>query len=176
MVYSFTTCSLIGFSQIDTLSDVVRERDKTMFEMQRTIDDQDTELGQLSRAVRDLVGEVRDLHRGRPVEIIDLMADDDEGVVVGENEVPLMVWTVVWMERDETTIPESPQGTLVEIRDDPRSTPQIVGEAERVFERIVREGSVVQRAWDEKADYVTREGAAPEYLGPPPYEHINFFQ
>jgi len=51
-----------------------------------------------------------------------------------------------------------------------------VGAAERAFERMAREGLVEQRAWDEEVDYVAEEGAAPEYMEAPPYEHIDFFQ
>jgi len=38
---------------------------------------------------------------------------DEEGMVAGENKVLLMVRTVVQVERDDTIVPESPQGTLV---------------------------------------------------------------
>jgi len=64
-------------------------------------------------------------------------------------------------------IVDSEAGTLVEVEEDCCATPQIVGEAEREFEQMEREESVEQRAWDEEADYVAREGAAPEYMGPP---------
>ena len=152
---------------------MVVERDETMFEMQRTINDLDDESRRLSRSLRELRDEVRDLShrvpRGRPVEIIDLTEDDDGGIVVGENEVPLMVRTVVRLERDETVVPDSEAGTLVEIQEDRRATPQIVGEAEWLFERMERGGSVEQRAWDEEADYVARGTVAPEYEDPPPY-------
>ena len=108
------------------------ERDETMFEMQRTINDQDDELRRLSRSLRELRDEVRDLGRrippSRPVEIVDLTGDDDEGIMVGENEVPLMVR----VERDETVVPDSEAGTLVEIQEDRRATPQIVGEGGRL--------------------------------------------
>jgi len=127
----------------------------------------------LSRSLRDLRDEVRDLGHQippvRPVEIVDLTGDDDEGIVVGENEVPLMVRTVVRIERDETVIPDSEAGTLVEIQEDRRATPQIVGEAERLFKRMERGGSVEQRAWDEEANYVAQGTVAPEYEDPPPY-------
>jgi len=149
------------------------DRDKAMFEMQRTINDQDDELRRLSRSLRDLRDEVRDLsHRippSRPVEIVDLTGDDDEGIVVGENEVPLMVRTVVRVERDEMVVPDSEAGTLVEIQEDHRAMPQIVGEAEWLFERMERGGSVEQRAWDEEANYVAQGTVAPEYEDPPPY-------
>jgi len=145
------------------------ERDETMFEMQRTIDNLDEEGRRLSRSLRELRDEVRDLVRrippSRPVEIVDLTGDDNEGIVVGENEVPL----VVRVERDETVVPDSEAGTLVEIQEDRRATPQIVGEAERLFERMEREGSVEQRAWDEEADYVAQGTVAPEYEDPPLY-------
>ena len=42
---------------------------------------------------------------------------------LGENEVPLMIC----VERGETIIPETPMATLVEIEEEGRSTPQIVG-------------------------------------------------
>jgi len=172
LVYLSVTRLLIIVSQIDTLSNMVMERDEAMFEMQRTINDQDDELCQLSRHLRDLRDEVQDLGRwippSRPVEIVDLTGDD-EGIVVGENEVPLMVRTVVRVERDETVVPDSEAGTLVEIQEDRRATPQIVGEAERLFERMERGGSVEQRAWDEEADYVAWGTVAPEYEDPPPY-------
>jgi len=146
------------------------ERDETMFEMQWTINDLDDEGCRLSRPLRELRDEVRDLShrvpRGRPVEIVDLTGDDDEGIVVGENEVPLMVR----VERDETVVPDSEAGTLVEIQEDLRATPQVVGEAERLFERMVRGGSVEQRSWDEEADYLARGTVAPEYEDPPPFD------
>jgi len=145
------------------------ERDETMFEMQRTINDLDDEGRRLSRSLRELRDEVRDLGRrvplSRPIEIVDLTGDDDEGIVVGENEVPLMLR----VERDETVVPDSEAGTLVEIQEDRRATPQIVGEAERLFERMERGGSVEQRAWDEEADYVAQGTVAPEYEDPPSY-------
>jgi len=51
------------------------ERDEAMFEMQRTINDQDDELRRLSRSLRELRDEVQDLgHRippSRPVEIVE---------------------------------------------------------------------------------------------------------
>jgi len=145
------------------------ERDETMFEMQQTINDLDDEGRRLSRSLRELRDEVRDLGRrippSRPVEIVDLTGDDDEGIVVGENEVPL----IVRVERDETVVPDSEAGTLVEIQEDRRATPQVVGEAERLFERMERGGSVEQRAWDEEADYIARGTVAPEYEDPPPY-------
>jgi len=148
---------------------MVVERDEVMFEMQRTINDLDEEGRRLSRSLRELRDEVRDLDRqvprGRPVEIIDLTEDDDGGIVVGENEVPLMVR----VERDETVVPDSEAGTLVEIQEDRWATPQIVGEAEQLFERMERDGSVEQRAWDEEANYVARGTVAPVYEDPPPY-------
>jgi len=150
------------------------ERDEMMFKMQRTINDLDDEGRRLSHSLRELRDEVRDLVRwippSRPVEIVDLTGDDDEGIVVGENEVPLMVRTVVRIERDEMVVPDSEAGTLVEIQEDCRATPQIVGEAERLFERMERGGSVEQRAWDEEADYLVRGTVAPEYEDPPPFD------
>ena len=140
-----------------------------MFEMQRTINDLDDEGRRLSRSLRELRDEVWDLGRrvppSRPVEIVDLTGDDDEGIMVGENEVPLMVR----VERDGMVVPDSEAGTLVEIQEDHRATPQIVGKAERLFERMERGGSVEQRAWDEEADYVARATVAPEYEDPPSF-------
>ena len=47
-------------------------------------------------------------------EIVDLTGDDkEEGLVVGENKVPLMIC----VERDETVVPETPGATLVEIEE-----------------------------------------------------------
>jgi len=173
LVYSSVTRLLIVVSQIDTLSNMAMERDEAMFEMQRTFNDQEDELRRLSRHLRDLTEELQDVRRwlppSRPVEIVDLTGDDDKGIVVGENEEPLMVRTVVRVERGETVVPDSEAGTLVEIQEDCRATPQIVGEAEWLFERMEREGSVEQRAWDEEADYVARGTVAPEYEDPPPY-------
>ena len=61
-------------------------------------------------------------------EVIDLTADDEEeGLVVGENEVPLMIC----IEREGTIIPETLAATLVEIEEEGRSTPQIVGKWNR---------------------------------------------
>jgi len=147
--------------------------------MDRRLDDYRGEVGLLRNRLRELTEDIRELRNGRargPPEVIDLTGDDDKGVVAGENEVPLMVR----IKREETVIPgtpQSPTATLVEIEGpgvDGRSTPQIVGEAERVFERMVREGLVEQRAYDEEADYVHRHGVAPEYEDAPPYEFINF--
>ena len=86
-------------------------------------------------------------------------------------------------------VPESPQGTLVEIEEpveDGRSTPQIVGEAERAFARM--EGrEVLQEEMNKEADNLVESGLAlpsyvdaPEYVGPfvdnddevPPYAWI----
>jgi len=146
LVYSFVTHLLIVVSQIDTLSNMAMERDEVMFEMQRTINNQDDELCRLSCHLRDLRDEVWDLgHRippSRPVEIVDLTGDDDKGIVVGENQVPLLVRTVVRVERGEMVVPDSKAGTLVEIQEDCRTTPQIVGEAEWLFKRMERGGSV----------------------------------
>jgi len=105
----------------------------------------------------------------RPVEIVDLTGDDDEGIVVGKSEESLMVRTVVRVERAETVVPDSEARTLVEIQEDGWATPQIVGEAERAFTWMERGGSVEQRAWDEEADYVAHGTVAPEYEDPPLY-------
>jgi len=146
------------------------ERDKVMFKMQWTFNDQEDELHRLSHHLRDLMEELWDLRcqvpPSRPVEIVDLTGDDNEGIVVGENKEPLMVRTMVRVERGETVVPDSEDGTLVEIQEDHHATPQIVGEAERLFERMERGGSVEQRAWDEEADYVVQ---GTEYEDPPPY-------
>jgi len=55
------------------LSDMAVERDETIFEMQRAVDNQDMEVHWLSCVVRDLVGDVHDLRRQWPVEVINLM-------------------------------------------------------------------------------------------------------
>jgi len=97
---------------------------------------------------------------------MDLTRDNDnEGIVVGENERPLMVR----VERGETVVPDSEDGTLVEIQEDRRAMPQAAGEAERAFEGMERGGSVEQRAWDKEADYVAQGTVAPENEDPPPY-------
>jgi len=163
-------------SQVDMLTDMCRERDKTMFEMQWMIDDMDVERCRLLSALRDVVGEVRDLRHRPPVQVIDLTGNDKDMVVAVENEEPLMVRTVVRVERDDIIVPATPQQGLVEIRDDGQSTPQIVTEVERQFERMERHGSVEQRAYDEEANYVAWEGAALEYLDAPPYEFLDFYQ
>ena len=121
------------------------------------------------RRLREEVESLRaELRRPRQPEIVDLTGDDEEeGLVVGENKVPLMIR----VERDETVVPETPGATLIEIEEEGRSTPQIIGEAERRFENLER----LQRAeeytltWDEEADEIARNGvAAPEYGTPPP--------
>jgi len=152
------------------------ERDDEMVLMQHHVDDYCGEVGHLWNRLRELTEDIRELRNGRtrgPVEVIDL---------TGEDEIEEVVGLIVRVERQDTVIPGTPQSptvTLVEIEEpvveDQRVTPQIVGEAERTFERMEREGSVEQRAWDEEADYVHRHGAAPEYVDAPPYEHINFF-
>jgi len=150
---------------------MTREHDDIMFEMQRTINDQGDEIRWLSRTLRDLTGELWDLRRQLPVRppvVIDLTVDDEEGIVVGENEEPLMVRTVVRVERADTVVPDSEAGTLVEVEDG-QSTPQIIGEAERLFERMEWQGSVEQRVYDEEADYVALAGVAPEYEDAPSY-------
>ena len=47
----------------------------------------------------------------------------------GENKGPLMIW----VERDDVVVPETPGAVLVEIEEDGRTTPQIVGEMEWMF-------------------------------------------
>ena len=123
------------------------------------------EVCHLRREVESLRAELR---CPRQPEIVDLTGDDkEEGLVMGENEVPLMVH----VERDETIVPETPGATLVEIEEEGWSTPQIIGEAEQRFEALER----MQRredlllTWDEEADEVVHRGvAAPEYGTPPP--------
>jgi len=125
------------------LTDMASERDETLFEMQRTLNDQEDELRRFSRHLRELTEDLRrQVLVARPVEVVDLTGDDDEGIVVGENEVPLMVRTMVRVERADTVVPDSEAGTLVEIQEDRRATPQIVGEAEREFARMERGGLV----------------------------------
>ena len=105
----------------------------------------------------------------RQPEVMDLTGDDkEEGLVVGENEVPLMIC----VEREETVVPETPGVMLVEIEEEGRSTPQIVGEAEQRFAALER----MQRSeeylltWDEEADKIAHNGvAAPECGTPPDY-------
>ena len=141
-------------------------------DFRKEIDEHDDRMDVVRDEVRRLREEVEslraELRRPRQPEVVDLTGDDEEeGLVVGENEVPLMIR----VERDETIVPETPGATLVEIEEEGRSTPQIVGEAERRFENLER----VQRAeeyvltWDEEADEIARNGvAAPEYGTPPP--------
>jgi len=152
------------------------ERDDEIVLMQRHVDDYCGEVGHLRNRLRELTEDIRELWNGRtcgPVEVIDLTGDDE---VIEEVAGP-----IVRVEREEVVIsgtPQSPTAILVEIEEpvvDGQSTPQIVGEVERTFERMEREGSVEQRAWDEEADYVHRHGPAPEYLDAPPYEHIDVF-
>ena len=109
-----------------------------------------------------------ELHRPRQPKIVDLTGDDkEEGLVVGENKVPLMIR----VERDKTIVPETPGAMLVEIEEEGRSTPQIIGDAEWRFtalERIQRNEEYTL-TWDEEADEIARNGvAAPEYGTPPP--------
>ena len=68
----------------------------------------------------------------------------------------------------------APPGLLVLIRDgdvieeNGRSTPQIVGEAERRFAQMEERGrSTVP--FDEEADQLVEQGVAPEYDRPPSY-------
>ena len=101
-------------------------------------------------------------------EIADLTGDDEEeGLVVGENEVPLMIR----VERDETVVPETLGVTLVGIEEEGRLTPQIVGEEEwriSALERIQRNEEYTL-TWDKEADKIACSGvAAAEYGTPPP--------
>jgi len=144
--------------RIDTLSNMAMDRDEAMFKMQQMLNDQEDELCRFSRHLRELMEELWELRCqvpvACPVEIVDLTGDDNEGIVVGEDEEPLVVRTVERVERTETVVPDSEAGTLVEIQEDCRATPQVIGEAERAFAQMERGGSVEQRAWDEEADYV----------------------
>ena len=59
----------------------------------------------------------------------------------------------------------------MEIEEEGRSTPQIVGEAERRFENLerMRRAEEYSLTWDEEADEIACNGvAAPEYGTPPP--------
>jgi hypothetical protein len=120
----------------------------------------------MSGRIEFLTAEVEGIReRERPREVIDLTGDDEEGVWAGENEEPLMVR----VERAETVIPETPEGTLVELGEDDRSTPQVVGEAERLFERMNR-AEEFYRPMDEEADELYRTGRGlPEYEDAPEY-------
>jgi len=159
---SFTDCC----SQIDTLTDMASERDEAMFKMQWTFNDQEDELHRLSCHLRNLTEDLWDLHHQvPPSHHVDHGLDwgRPQGDHSGREQEPLMVRTVVRIERGETVVPDSEAGTLVEIQEDRRATPQIVGEAERAFERMERGGLVEQRAWDKEANYVAWGTVAPEY-------------
>ena len=121
------------------------------------------------RRLREEVESLRaELRRPCQPEVVDLTGDDkEEGLVMGENKVPLMIC----VEREKTVVPETPGATLVEIKEEGRSTPQIVGEVEWRFAALER----MQRSeeylltWDEEADEIAHNGvAAPEYGTPPP--------
>jgi len=119
------------------------ERDDEIVLMQCNVDDYRGEVGHLRNQLRELTEDIWDLRNRRvrrPVKVIDLTGDDEVEEVAGPT---------VWVEREDTIVPLSPSATLVEIEEpveDGRSTPQIVGEAERAFERMEREGSVEQDA------------------------------
>ena len=138
-----------------------RERDQQEADMQEELDRLRVDLRTLSRCLHRV--EERQRRRNQPVEVIDLTADDD---VLGE---PIMV------HQEETIVPECPQGTLVEIKDG-RSTPQIVGEAERRFEEMEGRGCIHDQ-WDNEADVLVALDIAlpgyedvPEYV--PSYDHL----
>src|SRR5258705_340379 len=117
-----------------------RERDIVMGDHQAEMDELRRDIRSLSQRLHRV--EERDRTRHRRVEVIDLTGDDD---VLDE--------PIVRVEREDTVVPESPQGTLVEIEEpvDGRSTPQIVGEAERAFARM--EGrEVLQEEMNEEAN------------------------
>ena len=107
--------------------------------------------------------------------VIDL-TDDDEGTVVSDSAVEVLdgpVWP--WREASEdgdVMGREAPPGLLVPIQDgieeNGRSTPQIVGEAERRFAQMEERGRSVVPL-DEEADCVAEQGTAPEYDHPPSY-------
>ena len=119
----------------------------------------------LRREVESLRAEL--CHPHQP-EVVDLTGDDEEeGLVVGENEVPLMIC----VERNETVVPETPGVTLVEIEEEGRSPPQIVGEVEWRFAALERmqRSEEYSLTWDKEADEIARSGVtAPEYGTPPP--------
>ena len=76
---------------------------------------------------------------------------------------------MICVERLGTIVPEIPGATLVEIEEEGRSTPQIVGEVEWRFRELERREELAL-ATNEEADQVARGGlVAPEYLSPPPY-------
>ena len=59
--------------------------------------------------------------------VINLTEDnDEEGLVVGENEVPIRIH----VEHDDMVVPETPGATLIKIEEDGRATPQLIGEVE----------------------------------------------
>ena len=107
--------------------------------------------------------------------VIDLTMDDDEETVVSDSEVDVLegpVWP--WREVEELDNYVPPPGLLVPIQDgdvieeNGRSTPQIVGEAERRFAQMEERGrSMVP--FDEEADRLVEQGVAPEYDRPPSY-------
>ena len=117
----------------------------------------------LRREVESLRAELCHPHQ---VEVVDLTRDDEkEGLVMGENEVPLMIC----VETEGTIVPETMGATLVEIKEEGRLTPQIMGEAEWRFVALERREELAL-AIDEEVDQVARAGVvAPEYGTPPDY-------
>ena len=106
--------------------------------------------------------------------IIDLTMDDDE-TVVSDSEVDVLegpVWP--WREVGEFDNYVPPPDLLVPIQDgdvigeNGRSTPQIVGEAERRFAQMEERGRSMM-PFDEEADWLVEQGVAPEYDRPPSY-------
>ena len=140
-----------------------QEREETIAQQGETIDDLRDEVNRLSRDLRRVVGDVRELERTRVrIPVIDLTVDEEE-MFAAENEEPLMVR----VERDETVVPETPRsGTLVEIEED---EVRVVGAAVRAFERLegLLEPEREERQWDEEADVLVAEGRAP-----PAYERV----
>ena len=141
-----------------------QEREETIAQQGETIDDLRDEVNRLSRDLRRIVGDVRELERTRArIPVVDLTVDE-EVMFAAENEEPLMVR----VERDDTVVPESPQsGTLVEIEEEDEV--RVVGAAMRAFERLegILEPEREERQWDEEADVLVAEGRAP-----PAYERV----
>ena len=144
--------------------DMERERDQQEADMQEEMDGLRVNLRTLSRCLHRV--EERQRQRNQPVEVVDLTADDN---VLDE-------LIVVHQEREEIVVPKSPWGTLVEIAEDGRSTPQIIGEVERRFEAMEGRGHV-QGQWDNEVDLLVALGIplpgnedAPEYV--PSYGHL----
>jgi len=141
-----------------------QEREETIAQQGETIDDLRDEVNRLSRNLRRIVRDVRDLERTRArIPVIDLTVGE-EVMFAAENEEPLMVR----VERDDTVVPETPQsGTLVEIEEEDEV--RVVGAAMRAFERLegLLEPESEERQWDEEADLLVAEGRVP-----PAYERV----